>query len=54
MNHHSINLRADEHKQAVTHIRESQRFESIYILQEKPDTHDTYVLVTSRTRQPFA
>jgi hypothetical protein len=25
----------------------------MYILQEKPDTHDTYVLTTWRTRQPF-
>jgi hypothetical protein len=29
-------LRDNYHKQAVTHIRESRRFESIYILQEKP------------------
>jgi hypothetical protein len=37
----------------VTHIRELRQFESIYILQEKPDTHNTYVLMTSCTRQPF-
>jgi hypothetical protein len=35
-------LRADCHKQAVTHIRESRRFESMYTLQGIPDTHDTY------------
>jgi hypothetical protein len=35
-------LRADCHKQAVTHIRESRRLESMYNLQEKSDTHDTY------------
>jgi hypothetical protein len=29
-------------RQGVTHIQESRRFESIYIMQEKPDTHDTY------------
>jgi hypothetical protein len=28
-------LRDDCHKQAVTHIRESRRFESMYTLQEK-------------------
>jgi hypothetical protein len=30
-------LRADGHKQVVTHIRESQQFESMYTLQGKPD-----------------
>jgi hypothetical protein len=29
-------------RQAVIHIRESQRFESMYTLKRKPDTHDTY------------
>jgi hypothetical protein len=29
-------------RQAVTHIRESRWFELMYILQGKPDTHDTY------------
>jgi hypothetical protein len=29
-------------RQAVTHIRESRCFESIYTLQEKPDIHVTY------------
>jgi hypothetical protein len=53
MKHHSINLRADDHKEVVTHIRESPWFESMYILQEKPDIHDMYALMTSRTRQPF-
>jgi hypothetical protein len=28
--------------QVVTHIRESRWFESMYTLQGKPDTHDTY------------
>jgi hypothetical protein len=32
-------LRADSHKQAVTHIRESRRFESMYTLPEKFDKH---------------
>jgi hypothetical protein len=40
-------------RQTVTHIRESRRFELIYILQGKPDTHDTYVLITSHIRQLF-
>jgi hypothetical protein len=29
-------------RQVVTHIQESRRFELMYTLQEKPDTHDTY------------
>jgi hypothetical protein len=32
-------LRADSHKQAVTHIRESQRFKLMYTMQGKPDQH---------------
>jgi hypothetical protein len=36
-------LREGCHKQVVTHIRESRRFESMYIMQGKPDQHDTYV-----------
>jgi hypothetical protein len=36
-------LRADGQKQAVTHIRESQRFKSMYTLQEKPDQHVTRI-----------
>jgi hypothetical protein len=32
-------LRADGHKQVVTHIRESQWFESMYTLQGKPAQH---------------
>jgi hypothetical protein len=35
-------LRDDCHKQAVTHIRESRRFESMYTLQGKPYQHATY------------
>jgi hypothetical protein len=34
-------LREDCHKQAVTHIRESRRFESMYTLQGKPNQHAT-------------
>jgi hypothetical protein len=34
-------------RQAVTHIRESQRFKSMYTLQGKPDTHVTYVFHAS-------
>jgi hypothetical protein len=34
-------LREDCHKQAVTHIRESRRFESMYTLQWKPNQHAT-------------
>jgi hypothetical protein len=34
-------LHDDCHKQAVTHIRESRRFKSMYILQGKPDQHTT-------------
>jgi hypothetical protein len=40
-------------RQAMTHIRESWWFKSMYILQEKSDTHDTYALMTSRMWQPF-
>jgi hypothetical protein len=40
-------LREDCHKQAVTHIRESRWFESMYTLQGKPDQHDTYASHTS-------
>jgi hypothetical protein len=60
-------LRDDCHKQVVTHIRESQRFDSMYTLQEKtrPTRHirsprqSTYVWHTlpvggPRTWQPFA
>jgi hypothetical protein len=36
-------LRADGHKQAVTHIRELRRFESMYTLQGKPDQHATRI-----------
>jgi hypothetical protein len=32
-------LRADGHKQVVTHIRESRRFESMYTLQGKPNQY---------------
>jgi hypothetical protein len=35
-------LRDDCHKQVVTHIRESWRFESMYTLQGKSDQHVTY------------
>jgi hypothetical protein len=31
-------LRDDCHEQAITHIRESRRFESMYTMQEKPQT----------------
>jgi hypothetical protein len=40
-------LREDCHKQAVTHIRDSRRFESMYTLQGKPDQHDMYTSHTS-------
>jgi hypothetical protein len=40
-------LREDCHEQAVTHIRESRRFESMYTLQGKLDQHDTYASHTS-------
>jgi hypothetical protein len=53
MNHHSINLRVDDHKQAVTYIRELRQFESMYIMQKKLDTHGTYTLMISRTRKSF-
>jgi hypothetical protein len=36
-------LRDDRRKQAVTHIRESRRFESMYTLQGKPDQHATRI-----------
>jgi hypothetical protein len=36
-------LRAGGHKQEVTHIWESRRFESMYILQGKPDQHATCI-----------
>jgi hypothetical protein len=39
-------LRTNCHKQAVTHIRESRLFESMYTLQGKADTHDTYASCT--------
>jgi hypothetical protein len=40
--------------QVVTHTWESRRFESMYILQEKPNTHDTCTLTTSCTQEAFA
>jgi hypothetical protein len=48
-------------RQAVTHIRESRWFELMYILQGKPDTHDTYAfranprkpLVASYMQSPY-
>jgi hypothetical protein len=36
-------LRADDHKYAVTHIRESRWFESMYTMQGKPDQHTTRI-----------
>jgi hypothetical protein len=36
-------LRANGHKQAVTHIRESRQFELMYTLQGKPDQHTTRI-----------
>jgi hypothetical protein len=36
-------LCADGHKQVVTHIRESQRFKSMYTLQGKPDQHAIHI-----------
>jgi hypothetical protein len=36
-------LRADNHKQAITHIWESRWFESMYTLQGKPDQHATRI-----------
>jgi hypothetical protein len=36
-------LRADYHKEAVTHIRESRRFELMYTLQVKSDQHVTRI-----------
>jgi hypothetical protein len=40
-------------KRVITHIRESWGFKSIYILQEKSDTHDTYTLMISYMWQLF-
>jgi hypothetical protein len=40
-------------RQVVTNIRESRRFELMYILQEKSDTHNTYTLMTSGMQQHF-
>jgi hypothetical protein len=34
-------------RKAITHIQELQWFESMYTLQEKPDTHDTYASYAS-------
>jgi hypothetical protein len=34
-------------RQAVTHIQESRRFESMYTLQGQPDTHNMYAFRTS-------
>jgi hypothetical protein len=39
-------IREDCHKQAVTHIRESRRFESMYTLQEKNPTNTPRMLPT--------
>jgi hypothetical protein len=36
-------LRVDGHKQAITHIWESRRFESMYTLQGKPNQHTTHI-----------
>jgi hypothetical protein len=36
-------LRADGHKQVVTDIRESRRFELMYTLWRKPDQHATHI-----------
>jgi hypothetical protein len=40
-------------RQAVSHISELRRFELMYILQEKSDTHNTYTLMTSGMQQRF-
>jgi hypothetical protein len=42
-----INYLMSVTRQAITHIWESQRFESMYTMQGKPDTHDTYAFHTS-------
>jgi hypothetical protein len=39
-------------RQAVTHIRESRRFESMYNLQGKPDIHDMYASRASPRMSP--
>jgi predicted GTPase len=45
-------LRDDYHKQAVTHIRESRRFESMYTLQgETRPTHHTLFMFNPRMVQ---
>jgi hypothetical protein len=36
-------LHDDSHKQMVTHIRQSQRFKSMYTQQGKPDQHVTRI-----------
>jgi hypothetical protein len=43
-------LRDDCRKQAVTHIRESRRFESMYALQGKPNKHATHFPCSVRVR----
>jgi hypothetical protein len=39
-------------RQAVTYIQESWRFESMYTMQGKPDTHDTYAFCAN-PHMPF-
>jgi hypothetical protein len=42
-------LRANDYKQAVTHIRESRQFESMYTLQGKiRPTHHTHSMLSIR------
>jgi hypothetical protein len=38
----------------VTHIRESRWFKSMYTLQGKPDTHDTYASCAGPRTPPYA
>jgi hypothetical protein len=45
-------LCADDHKHAVTHIRESRWFESMYTLQGKPNQHATRIKYLVRVWSP--
>jgi hypothetical protein len=49
-------LRDDCHKQAVTHIRESRRFESMYTLQGKtwPTCHVRFSLQSTHSRRTLS
>jgi hypothetical protein len=45
-------LRDDYHKQAVTHIQESQRFESMYTLHGKNSTNTPHAFHAQSTYGP--